>query len=217
MRRFRPELTTPPGRRTILPGVVAHRSDTLDRLDGTVVDRIPTTTVARTLLDLGAVVPAADVERAAQAAILERKVGEIDLVCLLERLGGRGKRGTTALRAAVLSGLPPEELQSRLEWELLRVVRSCPVDPAILQHEVELPDGRRAVLDLAWPERMVAAEADGRRWHSTRAQFEADLRRSNALQALGWAHYRYGWNDLRHRRDGIRLELLDILRRRSAA
>ncbi len=71
----------------------------------------------------------------------------------------------------------------------MRLIEACPVPAPVLQHEIVLPDGRRFRLDTAWPELRIAAEADGRRWHSTRREFERDLLRSRAITAAGWRHY----------------------------
>jgi very-short-patch-repair endonuclease len=48
------------------------------------------------------------------------------------------------------------------------------------------PDGRRAFIDVAYPEPLVAIEADGWECHGQRAAFDADRVRSNELVLLGW-------------------------------
>jgi hypothetical protein len=55
----------------------------------------------------------------------------------------------------------------------------------VLQHEVWLP-GRLAVLDLAAPELLYAAEYDGAEWHSTPEQLEHDRERRGTLSDGGW-------------------------------
>lgn len=205
--RSRPEVTVPGRRLPLLGGVIRHRTDTLEAPDVTSVRRIPCTSVARTLLDLGAVVPFEVVELATQDALIRNLATAVDLVCVLERVGGRGRRGTAALRAVVRASLPPEGIESRLELDLLRLVECSFVPPPVVQHEIALPGGGRARLDLAWPELRVAVEADGRRWHSTRRDFERDLTRSRAITAAGWRHYRYGWTDVHQRPAAVRAEL----------
>ncbi|HSH60985.1 MAG TPA: hypothetical protein VK988_15375, partial [Acidimicrobiales bacterium] len=54
-------------------------------------------------------------------------------------------------------------------------------------------------------------EADGRRWHSTRAEFERDLVRSRAIVSAGWRHYRYGWTDVHQRGMALRAEITTAL------
>lgn len=208
--RWRPEITVPGRRLPRSRGVACHRTDLLERPDVTSVRRIPCTSVPRTLLDLGAVVPFEVVELATQDALIRDLTTSVELLCVLERVGRRGRRGTAALRAVVRAGLPPDEIESRLELDLLRLVESCFVPAPVLQHEIVLAGGGRARLDLAWPELRVAVEADGRRWHSTRRDFERDLTRSRAITAAGWRHYRYGWSDVHQRPQHVRAELTAV-------
>ena len=205
--RWRSEATVPGHRLPLLQDVTCHRTDRLEAPDVASVRRIPCTSVPRTLLDLGAVVPFEVVELATQDALIRNLATAVDLVCVLERVGGRGRRGTAALRAVVRDSLAPDAIESRLEVGLLRLVESSFVPPPVVQHEITLPGGERARLDLAWPELRVAVEADGRRWHSTRRDFERDLTRSRAITAAGWRHYRYGWTDVHQRPAAVRAEL----------
>jgi hypothetical protein len=209
--RWRPEVTVPHQDLPRHHGITRHRTDTLDPVDVAVVHGVPTTSVARTLLDLGAVLPAAVVEVSTHDAVIRGLVGEAELVSTLERLGRRGRRGTAALRAAVVGALPPAEVESRLEASLLRLVRGCPVPEPELQWSCALGDGRQVRLDLAWPALGIAVEADGRRWHSTRADFERDLVRTRAITAAGWIHLRYGWTDVHDRADAVRAEVTAAL------
>jgi very-short-patch-repair endonuclease len=197
--RWAPEVTALGRRLPDVEGVVVHRTDRLDDLDRAVVDGIPCTSVARTLLDLGAVVHRTVVRTATRDAALRGLTTLVDLVCILERIGGPGRRGTAALRWTIRQSLPDARLESRLEVALLRLVRSAGLPPAAVQHELHCHDGRLVRLDLAWPERGIAVEADGRRWHSTSAEFERDMARANSISASGWILYRFGWNDVHQR------------------
>lgn len=212
-----PEVTVA---RTSLPlrtGVTCHRSGLLDGHDVSSVNRIPVTTIPRTLLDLGAVVPFEVVELAAQDAVVGNLVSIVDLVCVLERVGKRGRRGSAALRAVVRASLPTSGVASRLELDLLALVRMCPVPEPVLQYEVEVPGGKRFRLDAAWPHMRIGIDADGRRWHATRGEFERDLARSRAITAAGWQHLRYGWADVHERPLALQAELTAVLTRARAA
>lgn len=208
--RWRPEVTVLGRRLPRHGGIALHRTDHLESIDVTSVDRIPVTALARTLLDLGAVVPFEVVELAAQDAMIRNLVSLVELVCVLERVGKRGRRGTAALRAVVRGSLPATGIESRLELDLLRLIESCPVTKPVLQHEIVV-SGVHYRLDAAWPDLGVAVEADGRRWHSTRAEFERDLVRSRAIVSAGWRHYRYGWTDVHQRGMALRAEITTAL------
>jgi predicted transcriptional regulator of viral defense system len=200
--RWRREVTVPGQTRKTVSRVTVHRTDRLEPMDVSAVDGVPVTTVARTLLDLGGVTDPPVVRQAAQDAVIRDLVQPEDLVCVLERLGRRGRRGTAALRKVVEEASLDARLESRLEQELLELILRCQVPPPVPQHELRCVDGRRARLDFAWPAARVAVEADGRRWHATTADFERDLARGNSITASGWSLYRFGWADVRERRAG---------------
>ncbi len=216
--RWRPEVTVPGTRLPRVHEAVVHRTDRLDPEDVTAVQGVPVTSVARTLLDLGALLHVDPLRSAAEDAVLRSLVSPLDLLCTLERLGGRGRRGTRRLRAVVTGLLPlPAALESRLEAALLRIVRESGAPPPPMQYDAVVAGGRRVRFDFAWPALRIAVEADGRRWHATSADFERDLARHNAVTAAGWRLYRYGWADVHQRRERTRAELAAALRQVGAA
>jgi very-short-patch-repair endonuclease len=80
---------------------------------------------------------------------------------------------------------------SALERRVEALLRGSGLPPHVREH----PVGRWR-LDFAWPDRRVAVEADGRRWHSSAADFERDRSKSNALNESGWKVLRVTWSDL---------------------
>src|ERR687893_920555 len=99
--RWRPEGTVAGRSRRSPTRVTVHRTDRLDPMDVTACEGIPVTTVPRTLLDLGAVTDPPVVRQATQDAVIRNLVAPEDLLCVLERVGRRGRRGTAPPRAAV--------------------------------------------------------------------------------------------------------------------
>jgi very-short-patch-repair endonuclease len=112
---------------------------------------------------------------------------------------------------------PPLALESRLEHDLLRLIRASGASPPVTQHEAVVAGSRRVRFDFAWPERRLAVEADGRRWHATAADFQRDLIRHNAVTAAGWRLFRYGWADVHQRRAETLAELARLLAHPTAA
>ena len=215
--RWRPEVTVPGSRRPRVDGVVVHRTDTLDTEDVAAVEGIPVTSVARTLLDLGALLPAPVLATTTEDAAIRGLVTPPDLVATLERLGRPGRRGAAALRVVVGQLATPAALESRLETALLRLIRRSGAPPPVCQLEAVVAGGRRVRFDFAWPDRRIAVEADGRRWHATSADFEKDLIRHNAVTAAGWRLYRFGWTDVHQRPDVTTAALAAALRQAGAA
>jgi predicted transcriptional regulator of viral defense system len=215
--RWRPEVTVPGQTRKPVSRVTVHRTDRLDPMDVVAVHGVPVTTAARTLLDLGGVVDHPVVRQATQDAVVRNLVQPEDLLCVLERVGRRGRRGTAALRAAVETSFLDGRLESRLEQELFELLLRCEVPPPVPQYELRCVDGRRVRLDFAWPDAGVAVEADGRRWHATTADFERDRARANSITASGWSLYRFGWADVRQRRAGTVASIYRAFRAAAAA
>lgn len=204
--RWRPEVCVRQRHLPRLAGVLVHRTNQLEPVDLTVVDGVPTVAAASALFQLGAVLPVCMVIEAAQDAVLRRLVTDVDLVCVLERLGRRGRGGSAAMREVVAT-LAPAGLESRLEARLHALLKRTIAQPPVLQHPLTLPDGSSIRLDFAWPRARVTVEADGRIWHSTKSDFERDLVRSRGLASAGWTHYRYGWTDVHERQAAVLAEL----------
>jgi hypothetical protein len=208
---FRPELTVPRSALPVHDGVLVHRTNLLDDADQAVVDGIRCTSRARTLLDLGAVLPYELVEPVVQDAVITKRVGHAELLAILERVGKRGRRGTAVLRAAVRDAVPDERLESELERRLLALLPEAP--GLVLQHELVHPDGRRFRLDAALPASRVAIEANGHRWHGTAQALRRDMERRRALHSMGWTLYEFGWADVVDHPGETAAELRDIVLR----
>jgi hypothetical protein len=198
-RRLRPELTV---LGTVLPkisGATLHRTDTLDGIDRAQVGALPVTSKARTVLDLGAVLPFELVHHIVHTACVARILDHRELLAVLDRVGRRGRRGTASLRAILREELPDERLASMLERDLLRLIRRAGAPEPVLQHRLVCVDGRVVVLDFAWPDLRFAIEADGHRWHATPKKLEADNARRRSIRATGWTLDAYGFGDVHDR------------------
>jgi hypothetical protein len=208
---WRPELTTWATDQPKHSGMTVHRTTLLTPQDRCVVQGVASTTPARTLLDLGAVLPYQKVAYATEDAVIRKIASHEHLFSVLDRVGGRGRRGTATLRAILRAGLPDEKVQSMLEHRLHQLIKELRLPVPELQFELVCADGRVVRLDFAWPALMITTEADGLRWHGTSAKFRQDLARSRSIQASGWAHHRYGWGDLIDDRLATALELCRLL------
>lgn len=201
------EITVPDLDHPVRPGIVAHRTNRLDPADCCTVSGVPVTTIPRTLLDLGAVLSYEQVEHTVQDAIIRKVVTEGALAAVLERVGGRGRRGTAPLRAVLRHAVPDARLASMLEHKLHELVELAGLPAPELQYELRCTNGRRVFLDSAWPDRELAIEGDGDRWHGTATQRANDRARRRAIQATGWTIYSYGWSDVTESAAATLLEL----------
>lgn len=172
---------TAPRSRHPRPGIRVHRARSLDVRDLTSVGGIPTTTVARTALDLAATEPPNRVERLlAQADRLGLYDGR-GLDDVLARNNGHPGSGALAARLH----RAPLITRSELEALLLRAARAHGLSDPLSDHPIHLPDGGEITVDFYFPGAGLVIEADSWRHHRSRAAFEADRARDLELTALG--------------------------------
>jgi len=158
------------------PGITLHRPRTFHPDDRTVRERIPVTTVARTLLDLAEVLNPRQLERAVEEAE-RRRLFDLRAV---ERLLARshGRRGARRLRQVLAPrALPALEARSELERRFVDLCRDAGLPLPALNVSVE-----GFIVDALWPNARLIVELDGFAFHRTRKAFEADRARDAALQ-----------------------------------
>jgi hypothetical protein len=190
-----------------------HRSTTLTPDDATIVNQIPCTTVARTLLDLAEVIDRRGLERAFdQAEILQL----FDLRALEDQL----RRNPTRVAVKKVKALLAEyEIGSAPTWNdfedaMLTVTRAIDVPDPECNAWIRLPDGGKWIRgDFVWRDQKIVVETDGYQTHGTRQAFEDDRRRDQRLLAYGWRVIRVTWRQLKRAPHEVRAMLLTLLRR----
>ena len=202
------ELTVPMRRNGRTPGVTVHRSARLDRCDVLHVEGILATSIARTVVDLGAVVDADDVEKAVDDA-LRRGASLLWITHTMERLVRPGPTGTGALRIVLARADRSGPLaDSAFERQLERL---C-VDAGLPQPQrqiavLDASGDRVGLIDAGWPKIRLGIEAHSDRWHSGARRGRSDRTRDNRLAALGWELLYASWADVQQRD-----EFADLLR-----
>ena len=178
------EVTTP-RRLHARPGLHPHRA-VLPTDEVTVLDGIPTTTPARTLLDLAAVVPSQTLERALDEAEILRLPGPHTLLDRYPR-----KRGAATLRTLLLTSRSPTPTRTELEARFLTFLDDWGFDRPEVNTIIEGLE-----VDAAWRHAQLIVELDGYETHGTRAAFERDRKRDRQLAAAGWRVIRLTWRQL---------------------
>ena len=176
--------------------VVVHKVD-LEPREVTSVERIPTTTPRRTLLDLGAVLTRDEVESALEAALRNGTVSLERLEHYLAIRANNGRRGAGVLRRLLAERakdyIPSE---SELELRLFRVLRKARL-PLPVKQEVVIDQGRFiARVDFAYPDRGLVIEVHGWKYHGQRDRWNHDLRRGNRLTLAGARTLEFTWRDV---------------------
>jgi very-short-patch-repair endonuclease len=198
------DVDVPRGRRApSIPGVQARESRRgASRLwvpvPGTAA--IAVTPPVQTVLDCAAALPLAQAVVVADSALRRRLVTLPDL-----RAGVSARTGVcdAAHLRQVLRWCDARS-GSVLESILRALLCLHGLAPERTQHVLTDPvTGRARRVDLAWPERKLVVECDGRRWHDPADRRDEDRRRDNTCAGLGWRVLRFTWAEVVHDPDTV--------------
>jgi len=168
-----------------LDDVRCHRSVFLDEADRGVVQGIPTTSPARTVMDLAACVSAWLLPQLLDDFLRRHLCTPEEVMACVERIGGRGRAGTAFLRVLAqerVNGHHPGDN----DWEV-RLARSLTKAgyPVVQQFQV-IVGNRVLIIDCALPDYKVGVEFKGWEPRSTRTGFDHDAEREVLLAGVGW-------------------------------
>jgi hypothetical protein len=156
------------------------------RLETTIRKGLPCTTLARTLIDLAAVLEPQALEQAFDSAVRRADDFDRDVFKLLRRLGSARRKGH-GLITAVADRNPTLKTGSPLEIITRDVLLMAGIRQPLPQFSVRDANNEQiAVVDFAWTERNVALFVHSDRWHRSRGAVEKDRAQTNALVAAGW-------------------------------
>lgn len=196
------EVTMPFGNLATPEGVIVHRSrrpTPIRQAAG-----IPVSGPERTLLECAGRLSHVIVAKAVDSA-LRMSLTSVDRLWLMLAVeGGRGVRGTRALRRVLIERAHDTATDSGSEYELLRHMQKAGLPRPELGFEVYPESGRR-VPDFIWPDRAKAVEVDGMDAHSSADRLDDDLERQNELMDLGLEIRRFSARQIR-RNPGLVVE-----------
>lgn len=174
---------------------VAARFVTHPGVSTSTIGGITVASVTDTVIDLLRFLPAGSARLVAYRACQTRILTVADLTVACERL----VRCSGAPQLRAITADMADGAQSEAERLAVKILQEMGVTGWVTQHEITLPDGSRAVIDIAFPERLIAIEVDGRAFHTDAARFERDRRRQNMLVQYGWTVLRFTWTDVAER------------------
>ena len=167
---------------------LVRKATHLDPSHITLVDGIPATTVARTLVDLSGVLSERQLSSALNAASIKKLLDVDDLRRVVS--ASKGRKGIGTLRRLLVRHHPLTVLtRSELEVRFLSLLRRA-----------HLPEPRVNVtiafceVDFYWPDYELIVELDGRRFHDTAVAFEGDRERTARLELSGRRVLRLTWD-----------------------
>jgi hypothetical protein len=166
-------------------GIAIHRSTTLAPADATVVDGIPCTSVARTLLDLAEVVPRRQTERVFDQADASDVLNLAAINDQLQRNPTR--RGAKVVRSILAEHYIGSTLtRSEIEEAMLALSRALGLPPPEINAWLDLGDGELMIMpDFMWRAQRLIVEVDSK-YHRTQQRYESDRRRDQRAMVAGW-------------------------------
>jgi very-short-patch-repair endonuclease len=176
----------------------------------TVEERIPVTTVPRTIFDLAATEPLDVVKAMLREAEFLQLHDRLSLWDLVERYPGR--RGIRKVKIA-LEGLKDEPLDERKSLLEERF------DPFLRRHRLPrarfnqwiLVGEKRFQVDCLWPDQRQIVELDGWEGHKTRTAFREDRARDRRFRVAGYGVTRLTWNQLEDEPEAVASDLRVLL------
>jgi hypothetical protein len=164
-------VTSPTGKSR--PGIVVHRVRRLPDVDRDIVDNIPVTSIARTLVDIAGIVRRDQLDRAIDVA--ERR-GVLDLRAF------EGRKLPRALGDALAGYRDVGFTRSDFERRFARMCIDAGLRPPAMNIWIHGQE-----VDAVWEEEKVAVQLDTYEFHGTRTSFEDDRRRDAELQVAGYS------------------------------
>jgi hypothetical protein len=180
-----PEVIAPTERR--IAGLIIHRSRSIDRRDATAWHGIPATTIARTVVELAAILDEETLARACHESGVRFRLTPRQVETVLARRPNAP--GARKLRR-VMHGDVRVSL-SGLERSFLALLRDAGL---VLPVTNRVASARR--VDCRWAQLRLTVELDSYRYHASRHAWEQDRRREREAFARGDEIRRYTYDDV---------------------
>ena len=198
-----------------LPAVRFYQVGDFDGLPTLLHNGLLTTSIDRTLADIGATHDLALFRRCFNAAVRERLTTQRRFADAVEN--DQRRRGRAKLERALVAVngelVPPSDWS---QWAVERLVDLGLPEP---QKEITLRDrsgNRIGRVDLYWPEYRLVIELDGRRFHLDAESFERDRLRDARLLGMNISVLRFTWRQYKNG-DYFERTVSDALRQRGCA
>jgi very-short-patch-repair endonuclease len=195
-----PEVHTATGRR--VRGIVTHRMRRSELMDAICWQRIPVTTVPRTVVDLAAALTEDELSHAFHGAVVRHHTTPDQVETILKRR--HNWPGARKLRRVIWGDIPVT--LSRLESRFLERLKAASLPQPEMNRRVDW-----RYVDCRWPEHRLTVELDSYRYHGTRHAWEQDKEREREARARGDEFRRYTWRDVDEQPEPMLADLRSLL------
>lgn len=189
-----------------------HRVSHLDPTDCAQLGPIPATSVARTIVDLAALLPEEQLWNALDLAVIRRQTTVAAVSASLARAElAPGRAGGRVLREALRAWTPGPLPASPAEMLIVRRLLARGYPPP--ERQVPIVVGGRciATVDSGYPQWRVVWEYDSNEWHGRPRAVPRDVARANQVTAAGYVFLVATAPDLRRGADTPFFRALDAV------
>ncbi len=214
----RPQVLVPRGGRRRSNAVDVRETLHLPAYDVDQINKMPTTSAARTLCDILPILRGKRRIFILDVALQQDLVSADEVIACSNALARQGRAGTTARRELLDTKLGQIGLsQSVLESHVSSILDDHGITGFVQQFRPPWFDGVSGIVDFAHPESKLIVEADGRTWHRSAEAMQNDRARDRVAAQHGWQVIRVMWADATQRPDEVAGAITTIVRRRSIA
>lgn len=209
------EVSAPRRMKSPSTDLIFHKVGPSEANERGVIEGIPVTAAARTLIDLAMFLDENQLTACLESALRGRLVSVARMRWELRQDRALNQPGIAKLRK-ILASMSPEtpSTGSVLEVEAERLFRSGRLPMPHRQFNVVEGGKFLARVDFAYPALKIAIEIDGFAYHSSPSDFQRDRERLNALLANGWIVIHVTNEHLKRKRLEIIAEIRRVLRLR---
>lgn len=183
-----PVVSVPPGTRANHPGIRVHRLMDRHPEQMVVVDGIPTTILARGLVDVSSVFSRPRMEWVLdQVTISTRTVSPGAIARVFRQVNHRGRRNIAVLGQLLDDRIATGSIdRSTLERAVDQLLLTTDLPVPIKEYPVPSLAPGEGFADRAWVDAMLILEIDGRTYHERRLAMRRDRARDRAAGRMGW-------------------------------
>ena len=209
-------LVTPRDRCVRRLNVVIHRYDTIEPIDRSVIDGIPSLSPTRTMIDLARFASSSQLSAALDSGIREGLLSEDLLHRRVMALRSQGRYGLPLLAEVIAGHEVTRGGHSWLEREYLRLLDDAGLPLPTMQQVLSRNGDRLIRVDCHFPGTRVVVELLGYRFHRSRSQMTSDAQRANSLLADGFQPFQFTYEHVVTQRDYVVETTTRALGRRAA-
>jgi hypothetical protein len=205
-------ITIPRGIQLARPGHRVHTTAELPPIDRAVVDDIPVTSAARTLIDLARTESTEQLTIAFDSGLRDGRFNESLLHRRIVALRGSGRNGVRRLLDAIDGAEVVAGGHSWLEREFLRLVARAGLPRPHTQVVLSRARDRLVRVDIRFPGTPVIVELLGYRFHRSPEQLRRDAERLNALVLDGYLPMQFTYEQVVDEPDAVIADLTRLVR-----